>query len=243
MSTRVKSLLRRVPKRESEAHITVNPLESSTTNTQRKRPLLSDYDYQAPETADSLAPNSKWLIVRHNLHKIRSWGMVRRVSAGAQPFQDWYVFFQMKRELKRAEEQIRGLQYRADFRPVREFYLPVDETHVRRYNVSHVRPDDGIYYAGLGSDPIVLQCLLYYFSKECAVPYNSIFYQFLYDVNAVLHTNRQRIHRVVMFRKVALVMTLAITIFIGIMFFSLILSAWTTTWRLGQMYGNDRHRI
>jgi hypothetical protein len=184
----------------------------------------------------SLASNSKWLIIRNNIHKIRSWKSIRRLSVIEQPIRDWYVFIQIKHELKHVQKEIRALEYRTDFIPVRYFNLPIDQTHVRRYNVSHIQSTDEIYYGGLGSEPIVLQYLLYYFSKECLVPYNSIFYSFLSDVNAVLDTNRQRLQRAVVFRRVVLIFTLAISIILFIMLFSLILSVLTTISNLRQMY-------
>ncbi|CAF4322725.1 unnamed protein product, partial [Adineta steineri] len=95
------------------------------------------------------------------------------------------------------------------------------------------------YYAGLGSEPIVLQYLLYYFSKDCPVPHNSIFYSFLSDVNSVLETNRKRINRIVVFRKLALIFALIISILILIMLFSLTLSVITTMTNLREMYKND----
>ncbi|CAF3179642.1 unnamed protein product [Rotaria socialis] len=238
MSIRSRPILRKVPPHETESHVTIDTSTFSRAASVNTPLLLAD-DYQAPATSHALYPNSKWLLVRNNMHKIRGWGAVKRISMVDQPFQDWYLFFQMRRELKRAEEQIRAIEYRKDFTPVRHFQLPIDATHVRRYNVSHVGPNDGIYYAGLGTEPIVLQYLLYYFSNECSVPYDSIFYTFLSDVNAVLHTNRERIHRVVVFRKLALILALAVFVIIIIMFFSLILSVLTTTSNLRQMYRND----
>ncbi|CAF2079568.1 unnamed protein product [Rotaria magnacalcarata] len=237
MPIRSRPILRKVPHHETESHVTIDA-SSFSKPVSIKTPLLLADDYQAPATSQTLSPNSKWLIVRNNIHKIRGWGAIKRIPFGDQPFQDWYLFFQMRRELKRAEEQIRAIQYRKDFIPVRHFQLPIDETHVQRYNVSHVGPNDGIYYAGLGTEPIALQYLLYYFSNECSVPYDSIFYTFLSDVNAVLHTNRERIHRVVVFRKLALILALAVFIIIIIMFFSLILSVLTTTSNIRQMYRN-----
>ncbi len=204
-----------------------------------KRLLLKLPKCEAENYVTLIAPNSKWLIVRNNIHKIRSWSSMRCLSVADQPVRDWYVFLKMKRELKRVQEEIRAIEYRSDFTPVRYFNLPIDKTRIRRYNVSHVRSTDGIYYGGLGSEPILLQYLLYYFSKECFVPYNSIFYSFLSDVNSVLDTNRQRLQRVVVFRRLALIFTLAISIILFIMFFSLILSVLTTTSNLRQMYKNN----
>ena len=202
---------------------------------------LYEYDYQAPLTSNSLAPNSKWLIVRRNIHKIRSWGIVRRTSILQNPCQDWYIYFQMRRELKGAEEEIRQTEYRRNFTPVKYFDIPVDEVRLRRFNVSHVRPIDGIYYSALGSEPIGLQNLLYYFSKESVVPYNSMFYSFMLDVSSVLNTNRQRIRRVAVYQKVAFIFALTIFTLIFMMFFSLILSVYTTITKLNYIYRADSH--
>ena len=214
MSARPKIVLRKPVKHEKEKLI--------------QREIFLQDDYQAPLTCETISPESKWWIVRHNIHKIRSWGALRHMSTMDKTSQDWYLFFQMRRELKRAEEQIRSIQFRPDFRPVEYFELPIDDRYVRRYNVTHVKPTDGLYYAGLGSEPIVLQSLLYYFSKDCPVPVNSMFYSFLIDVNSVLNTNRQRLNRVVVLQRIAFIITLGICIILCLMFFSLILSVMTT---------------
>ena len=224
MSHRPKTILRKIIKQERESRLhTVKSVS------------IADDDYQSLPTCRLLPPTSKWFIVRHNIHRIRYWGVMQRMSVVEKPFRDWYLFFQMRRELKRAEEEIRAIQYKPGFAPIHHFELPIDEAHVRRYNVSHVQATDGLYYAGLGSEPIVLQYLLYYFSKECTVPYDSLFYSFLSDVNSVLYTNRQRIHRVEVFRRLALLIALAVSVVIFIMFFSLILSVITTVSKLSQM--------
>ena len=238
MPSRSKFFVRKAVRREHESPIDTLSAPSPTTASVQQ-PLLIGDDYEAPTTAGTLSPNSKWLIVRNNIHKIRSWGAIRHMSEVEQRHQDWYLFFQMRRELKRAEEKIRAIQFRPDFVPVHHFELPIDEKLVRRYNVSHVRPTDGIYYAGLGSEPIVLQYLLYYFSKESSVPYNSMFYSFLSDVNSVLYTNRQRITRVLVLRRVAFFITLAVFVLLLLMFFSLILSVITTMTKFHQMYGDQ----
>ena len=238
MPSRSKLFYRKAVRREEESPIDTTSVPTPVRSSVRQ-PLLTGDDYIAPSTAHSLSPNSKWLIVRNNIHKIRSWGAIRHMSDMEQPHQDWYLFFQMRRELKRAEEKIRAIQFRPDFVPVHHFELPIDERLVRRYNVSHVTPNDGIYYAGLGSEPIVLQYLLYYFSKESSVPYNSMFYSFLSDVNSVLHTNRQRITRVLVLRRIAFFFALAIFVLLLLMFFSLILSVITTMTQFKQMYGQE----
>ena len=233
MSNHPKKILRRVPKRELESPV-VSRLPAAV-----KRPLLKEVDYHAPLTAHTLAPNSKWIIVRNNLHAIRSYGIMKRMSVVDPPFRDWYLFFQMRRELKRAEEQIRAIKYQPDFKPIHYFDLRVNKEQFLHFNVSHVRPNDGIYYAGLSAEPLVLEYLLYYFSKQNPVTYDSLFYSFLSDVNSVLYTNRQRIQRVVVFRRVALIIALAVFIIIIIMFFSLILSVITTTSNIRAMYRDD----
>ena len=230
MSLNWKILVRKLPKHEKEHRI------KSGIPLSVKSPLLSGEDYQAPRTPGKLSSNSKWFIVRNNLHKIRNWAPIRRLSVIDHSFLDWYVFFQMKRELKRAEQQIRAIQYRTDFTPIQYFNLAIDQTRFRRYNVSHVRSSDAIYYSGLSSQPLILQNLLYYFNEECRVPFNSIFYSFLCDVNAVLDTNRQRIQRVVVLRRVALIFTVSIFVILLTMLFSLILSVFTTASYFKQLY-------
>jgi hypothetical protein len=234
MSHRPKVTALKLPKQEQELRIITNPLADKN----RRRVLQAD-DYVAPLSARSLKQSSKWIIVRNNIHKIRSWGGLKRMSVIDQRFQEWYLFFQMRRELRRAQEQIKTIQSRPDFVPVHYFDLPVDETHVRRYNVSHVKESDAIYYPGFGREPIVLQSLLYYFTEECHVPYNSIFRTFLSDVCSVLNRERERINRAAVFRKVALIVAIAVFIILALMLFSLVLSVFTTTSKLSQMYQFD----
>ena len=234
MSHRSKILLRKKTDREVELRVLSNPLLQQTTSS-----LIESDDYQAPHTAFSLSPNSKWLIVRNNLHKIRSWGGARRLSNVDARSQDWYLFFQMRRELRRAQAEISTIQSRPDFAPIRHFHLPTSEKHFRRVNVSHVQSDEAIYYPSFSAEPIVLQSLLFYFTKECFVPYQSVFRSFLTDVCSIISQDRQRLNRVVVFRRIALVLTILVSIFLAMMFFSLILSAWTTTNRLDTLYRTD----
>ncbi|CAF4022327.1 unnamed protein product, partial [Adineta steineri] len=131
-------VLRKLSKHEHESRIIVD------TNKSIRKLVVSSDDYEAAVQAHTLSPKSKWLVVRNNIHKIRSWGLIRRMSVIDQPFQDWYLFFQMRRELKRAEDKIRAIQYRSDFVPVHYFELPLGDARVQRYNVSHVKPTDGI---------------------------------------------------------------------------------------------------
>jgi hypothetical protein len=232
MSYRSKLLSNKTQKREQELHVFTNPF----LNSQQR--LLAADDYEAPLTADTLSPNSKWIIVRNNIHKIRSWGGIDPSNV-EQRYRDWYLFFQMRRELRRAHEHIRQIEHRPDFVPLQYFYLPTDETHVRRYDVSHVQPSDAIYYPGFDHEPIVLRSLLYYFSKECYVPYNSIFRTFLSDVCSIVYRDQQRFNRVSVLRKIALIITIILFIILGLMLFSLVLSVLKTTYNLREMYGND----
>ncbi|CAF0848210.1 unnamed protein product [Rotaria sordida] len=232
MTYRSKILPHKFTKQEQELRIITNPLEETRLN------LLDQDDYQAPLTAHTLVPNSKWIIVRHNLHKIRSWGGID-TSQVDERFRDWYIFLQMRRELRRAHEDIRQIGDRSDFVPVPYFRLPIDPIHTRRFDVSHVQPSDVLHYPSLGRDPIVLQSLLYYFSKECAVPYDSIFRAFLSNICLILYRDRQRIHRVAVLRKVALVIAIIVFIILGLMLISLIVSVLGTTSNLKDMYRND----
>lgn len=234
MSTRSKILSNKNKnkKQEQELRIFTNPFLNSQLR------LLEDDDYQAPLTANSLKPNSKWIIVRNNLHKIRSWGGIKSSDAHG-PMGEWYIFFQMRRELRRAQEYIRQVEQKASSSPIHYFYLPIDEKRRQRYNVSHIQPTDALYYPGLGHEPIVLQSLFYYFSKECAVPYNSTFRVFLADVCSIINQEQRRINRVAVFRKVALLIAIIVFIIIGLMLVALIFSVLKTTSDFRQFSDDD----
>ena len=222
----------KIPRQERELRVITNPIVNN------RLCLLDSDDYQAPLTAHSLLPNSKWIIVRNNLHKIRSWGGID-ASKVDHRHQDWYILFQTRRELRRAHERIQQIEHHPEFVPVRYFNLPTDPKHNCRYDVSHVQPSDVLYYGSFGHEPIALQPLLYYFSKECIVPYNSIFRPFLSDVCSVLYRNQRRRNRTSLYRKVALIITIIVFIMISLMLFSLIISALKTTSDLRNMYQND----
>ncbi|CAF1307082.1 unnamed protein product [Rotaria magnacalcarata] len=232
MSHRSKLLSNKFQRQEHELRIITNPIAS------HRQYSLEHEDYEAPLTANTLLPKSKWIIVRNNIHKIRSWGAID-TSHVDERMKDWYIFFQMRRELRRAQVEINAIEHRPDFRAVRYFNLPVDSTHFKRYDVSHVKPTDSLYYPGLGRDPIVLQSLLFYFSKECVVPYGSMFRTFLSDVCAIIYRDQQQRHRAAVFRKVALSMTIIISIIIALMLASMIFGALKTTSNLATMYRND----
>ncbi|CAF0732074.1 unnamed protein product [Adineta steineri] len=232
MSHRVKYLVPKFAKQEQELHIITNPFADA-----QSRLIDDDDDYQAPLTSHTLRPNSKWNIVRHNIHKIRSWGGINLDHVHPQ-LRYLYLYWQVRRELQRAQNSIEQIE-RSHYTPIDYFNLPTDETHNRRYNVSHLQPSNAIYHPAFQSQPVVLQALLYYFSKECVVPYNSVFRPFLSDVCSILYQDRQRINRAAVFRKVATIITIVISIFLALMFFSLIVSVFTTTSNLRAMYRDD----
>jgi len=232
MSYRSKHFFHKNRKQEQELHIFTNPFVNSQLR------LRDIDDYQAPLTSHTLKRNSKWIIVRNNIHQIRSWGGNNASDVNEQ-YRDCYIFFQMIRELRRAQKYIHQIENQPDFVPIRYFNLPIDETHTRRYNVSHVKPTDALYYQGLGREPIVLQSLLYYFSKGRTVTYNSIFREFLTDICSILYRDRQRLNRAAVRRKVALFIVIIIFIILGLMLFLLILSVLNTTLEFNKMYGND----
>jgi hypothetical protein len=232
MAYRSKIISRKIIKQEQELHILANPLSNPQS------PLITSDDYQAPLTTHTLSPYSKWIIVRNNIHKIRSWGGLDldRIDPVCQ---DWYIFYQMRRELRRAQSYIRQIEHQPDFVPVHYFDMPTDQTHTQRYNVSRVRPSAALYYPRFGPDSLPLQSLLYYFSKECAVPYNSVFRPFLSGVCSVIYQERAHDKRVAALRRAALVVTVIVGVIMGLMFFSLIISVFTTTSNLKRMYKND----
>jgi predicted nucleic acid-binding Zn ribbon protein len=236
MSYRSKLLSHKIAKEEEELHICTNPLSNPRLH------LLNNDDYQAPLTARTLSPNSKWLIVRNNLHKIRSWRQIQRPDAN-DPFADWYLFFQMRNELQRFKEHIHQVENRPDFVPVHYFHLPTDERLIQRYDVSHVRPSDVLYYPSVGQEPLILQSLLYYFSVECMVPYNSALHSFFSDVCTILNRNEQRLHRAAVRRKLATILTLIVFIILGLMLFSLIISVSKTTWNFQKLYNDPNEDL
>jgi hypothetical protein len=232
MPHRSKLLPHKIQKEEQELHIFTNPFINSRVRLQNLN------DYQAPLTAHTLSPNSKWITVRNNIHLIRSWSRINTSDVN-DPFRDWYLFFQMRRELRLIRERIKQVENRPNFVPVHYFYLPIDETKHQRYNVSNIKPSDALYYSGLGHEPIVLRSLIYYFSKECPVSHNSIFQKFLSDVCSIIHQNRQRLKQAAVFRKLASIITIIFFILIGLMLFSLILSVLKTTSDFQKLYEND----
>ena len=233
MTHRSRVLLPKKHRQEHELRVITNPLLVPEID------VLRASDYQAPRTANGLVPNSKWLVVRNNLHKIRSWGGARRISTLDPRLQDWYAFFQMRRELRYAQERIETIQSRPNFVPVHHFKLPIDARHQKRYNVKHIQSTDALHYPDFGKDPIMLQSLLYYFSEECAVPYESIFLNFLSSVCAMINHDQQRHVRVTNFRRVALAIALVVFSILAVMFCSLILSVLQTTATMQRMYHND----
>ena len=233
MTHRSRVLVPKNHRQEHELRVITNPLLEPQID------VLRASDYQAPRTAMGLKPNSKWLVVRNNLHKIRSWAGVRRISTLDPRLQDWYAFFQMRRELRYAQQQIETIQSRPGFIPVHHFKLPIDARRQQRFNVKHIQSTDALYYPDFGKDPIVLQSLLYYFSEECAVPYESIFLNFLSNVCSMINHEEERHVRVTIFRRVALAIALVVFIILGVMFCSLILSVLKTTTNLQRMYHND----
>ena len=226
MSHRSRILFSKKNKQE-ELHIFTNPLLDSRLPIH----VSNGDDLQAPLISPRLSPNSKWFIVRKSIHKIRSWGGISP-SDPNQPLADWFSFFQMSRELRHVQEDIRQVTNRPDFTPVRHFCLPTDNRHKKRFNVSHIQPMDTLYHPAFGHDPMLLQALLYYFSKECVVPHNSIFRPFLSDVCTVISRKREQLDRVTALRKFALALTIIVFLILFLMLFLLLFSALKTTWNL-----------
>jgi hypothetical protein len=230
MSQIVRTRVVRVPKHEQEVHLLSNPLDTfqpvndSLPDTPIERTSLLDDDYQAPLTANSLRPNSRWLIVRQNLHRIRFMGFK---DTGKERLPDFYLGLQMTRELRRAQQEIKNIDKEASFHMIKRFELSLDRDRRKKFDISHVKPDDALIYDRLGEEPLALQNLLYYFSKQ-DVQQGTVFWDFLSEVNQVLNLQRKRSVLVQRLQRLALTFAIIIYSCIGLMLFSMIISATTT---------------
>ncbi|CAF2105997.1 unnamed protein product [Rotaria magnacalcarata] len=201
----------------------------ATNNVQSQSSGACQYDYQVPLTAHSLKPNSKWLIVRQNLHRIRF--MSYNNNKGESRLPDFYLGLQMIRELKRVQDEIQRVGQERNFHAVKRFVLAIDDKHTNAYDTRHVKPDDAIIYDRLGEESMSLQNLLYYFSQQ-NIDHGTVFWDFLNKVNHVLNMNRKRTVLVQRLRKLAQVLTFIVYGIIGFMFFLLIASVITTVGKM-----------
>ena len=234
MAQAIRARIHRVPRREQEVHVITNPsdqqtrlLDQSSRSSQRKR--LADPDYEAPMTSYRLGHESRWLIVRRNLHRIRFMGYNDRGRDSALP--DLYIGFQMKRELKRAQEEIKNIDKEKNFRVIKQFRLAVDNKRTKIYDTSHVKPDDALIYDRLGEEPLALQNLLYYFSKQ-DVPHGTLFWEFLNEVNRVIHMDTKRKVLVQRLKKLAFTLAIILYSIVGFMLIMMIISAIATVTKM-----------
>lgn len=241
MAQSVRTRLQRVPKQEQEVHVIANPADRDEQQKRRKhflrtskwttskRQRLTDSDYQAPLTANELVPGSGWIIVRRNLHRIRFMGYNAQARDSTLP--DFYIGLQMKRELKRAQDEIKNIDKEKNFHAIKQFALAVDSKRTKSYDTRHVKADDALTYDRLGEEPLALQNLLYYFSQQ-DVPHGTLFWDFLNEVNRVLNMKRKRTVRVERLRKLALTLAVILYAFLGFMLFLLVISVITTATRM-----------
>ncbi|CAF1307099.1 unnamed protein product [Rotaria magnacalcarata] len=244
MSQSLRTRLLRQTKTEQEIHVITNPsdvndtvniplvhrsskVKASTATNRQKRSI--NPDYEAPLTSGILSPHSHWLIVRRNLHRIRFMGFNERGRDDNVP--NLYLGLQMKRELKRAQEEIKNIDQEENFHAVKQFVLAVDNRRNKTYDTSLVKPEDALVYDRLGEEPLALQNLLYYFSKQ-DVPHGTIFWEFLNEVNRVLNMQRKRTVLVQRLRKLALTLAVICYCLIGLMLLLLIISVITTTTKM-----------
>jgi hypothetical protein len=238
MAQSTRTRLHRVPKREQEVRVIANPSEQSKCcqcfgrsakqrNSQRQR--LVEPDYQAPLTSNGLRPNSRWLIVRRSLHRIRFMGISTQIRDSTVP--DLYHILQIIRELKRAQVEIKNIDKEENFHAVKYFTLAVDNKRTKTYDTSHVNPDDALIYDRLGEEPLAVQNLLYYFS-QLEVAHGTLFWDFLNEVNRVMHMKTKRIVRVERLRKLAFTLAIILYGIIGLMLFLLIISVITTATKM-----------
>ena len=234
MAQGIRTRLVRIPKHEHEIHLINNPLEQlqlsdSLESSSATRQRMTGYDYQAPLTAHSLLPNSKWLIVRRNLHRIRYMGCSE--PGGSTKLPDFYLGLQMVRELRRAQEEIKNADKHEDFRVIKLFELDYGKSKTKKFDISHIKPDDALIYDRLGEEPLALQNLLYYFSKQ-DIQQGTVFWDFLREVNQVLSLQRKRTVLVQRLRRIALTLAIIFYICIGLMFFLMIVSLISTATRM-----------
>jgi hypothetical protein len=241
MAQATRTRLVRVPIQEQEVHVITNPSDqyrhskhdshfsrsSKLSKAERKR--LAAADYEAPLTAENLRPDSRWLIVRRNLHRIRFMGYNERERDSTLP--GFYIGLQMKRELKRAQDEIQNIDKEKNFYAIKQFALAVDSKRIKTYDTSHVKPDDALIYDRLGDEPLPLQNLLYYFSKQ-DVPHETLFWDFLNEVNHVLNLKRKRTVLVERLRTLALTLAIIFYSIIGFMLFLLVISVITTATKM-----------
>ncbi|CAF1388250.1 unnamed protein product, partial [Didymodactylos carnosus] len=122
-------------------------IDSKHEEEQKQNLILENYDYQAPLSAHSLKHNSKWLIIRRNLHRIRS-------MDGQQRTPNIYLSFQMIRELQRAQSAIKNIDHdNTHYHKIKKFSLAVNKQKVKTYDVTHITPDDALFYDRLGDEP------------------------------------------------------------------------------------------
>jgi hypothetical protein len=234
MAQSIRTRALRLPKQEQEVHVITNPIDErdaliSRAQQERNRKRLASDDYQAPLTARTLRPNSRWLLVRRNLHRIRF--MVYNEQERDSTLPGLYPFLQMKRELKRAQEEIKNIDKEKNFQAVKSFVLTDDVKRSKTYDTSHVKSDDALIYDRLGEEPLALQNLLYYFSRQ-DVTHGSLFWDFLNEVNRVLNMKRKRMVRVQRLRKLALTLAIILYSIVGFMLVLLIISVISTVTKM-----------
>ena len=221
----------RLPKHEQEIHVLENPLSSRDSGgpVSPTKSTGQQDDYQAPLTAITLLPNSGWLVVRRNLHRIRFLGK----KDGGQQTQlpDFYLGLQMTRELKRAQEEIKNVDKEENFHAIKQFALAMGKERKKTFDISHIKPDDSLIYDRLGEEPLPLQNLLYYFSKQ-DIQQGTVFWEFLNGVNQVMNLKRKRTVLVQRLQRLALTFAMIIYAWIGGMLFLLIVSVITTATRM-----------
>lgn len=232
MAQSIRTRLHRMPKQEHEIRVITNPSDQRapliTSKSSYRRHHVDD-DYQAPLTAHRLRPTSHWLIVRRNLHRIRFMGYNERERDSNLP--DFYIGLQMKRELKRAQDEIKNIDKEMNFHAVKQFALAVDSKRTKTYDTRHVKPEDALIYDRLGEEPLALQNLLYYFSQQ-DVSHGSLFWDFLNEVNRVLDMKRKRTVLVERLRRLALTLAVILYSIIGIMLIVLIIGAISTVTKM-----------
>ena len=144
---------------------------------------------------------------------------------------DLYLGLQMTKELLRAQKDIKDVDKEDDFHIVKLFSLANDKGKTKTFDTSHVKPDDALIYDRLGDEPLLLQNLLYYFSKK-DIQEGTVFYKFLTEVNEVINLKRKRTVLIQRLQRLALILAVILYSFIGFMFILMFISVIATATKM-----------
>ena len=224
MSYRSRALTSRSSNRDREIYIRMNPLSTM----------------ESPFILRPKLHRSKWIVVRENLRMIPFLAQMTKADFNKQS-RDVCSIIYTRRQIRRKKEQIRELEQRRNFIPVRHFHIRTDQRHVEHYNISNVSPTSVLYHPSFDEEPVILQALLAYFNEQCDGTAQSIFGPFLMEICSVIKRDRKRRKRVDKLRRIALILSVFVFIILAFMLISLVISLLNTRWEFHKLYDHDIH--